>query len=102
MSSCPVCLGAGSFSDAMPVADALADAKTLRLYALVTVNIVQDEFDWRADTAEYRTSETILRSQAPFTFGHIPSEMTFNAATVWLEACEAAHAAFRAVPGLRS
>ena len=28
---CPVCLGAGSFPDRMPAADALADAETLRL-----------------------------------------------------------------------
>jgi hypothetical protein len=29
---CPVCLGAGRISDRMPVADAIADAETLRLY----------------------------------------------------------------------
>ena len=47
---CPVCLGAGRISDRMPVADAMADAETLRLVATTLDPALVDWLDtWVGD-----------------------------------------------------
>lgn len=74
--ACPVCLGEGRISDQMPARDALADAETLRL-------------NQRTGRAGYET----------WAAGSWGLHFQQNG---WLGAVElAAHAAFRAVPGLR-
>lgn len=79
--SCPVCLGAGRFSDRMPARDALADAETL-LSALKVC---------KHDTVQCYVDGAWASARA--SAGEIePSGM-------WAE--RAARAAFRAVPGLR-
>jgi len=80
--ACPVCLGSGRISDRMPVADAMADAETLR-------NI--------ANTYPHysRHLDETLDVQAAG-----PRDGSWAYLTPY-DARNAAHAAFRAVPGLR-
>jgi len=78
---CPVCLGAGQFPDRMPVADAVADAETLRpwipythwLFTPAVANVIRYSRGSRGRAAEYAAFDAVA----------------------------AARAAFRAVPGLR-
>lgn len=76
--ACPVCLGAGSISDVMPAADAVADAETLTPWL------------FKPDDPIYRCSVAAI-------------EGIEYADEFWAgeNAERAAHAAFRAVPGLR-
>lgn len=91
---CPVCLGSGVISDAMPVSDALADAETLRLEA---------EVRWYAPRQRYegigaRTARWIDDA------ADIGRRLRAGNDTTWIAAMDAlfsARAAFRAVPGLR-
>lgn len=89
---CPVCLGAGSFPDCMPARDALADAETLRAYVSAAMS-----------NQGYSTSNVGRASRWTWTGmeywrsrGEYPDE--FLAAAMIRKA---AHAAFRACPGLR-
>lgn len=68
---CPVCLGSGTISDRMPVADAVADAETLR-----------------ANNYLDGVSSDCLRAPMSTLWSYI-------------DARGSARAAFRAVPGLR-
>jgi hypothetical protein len=80
--TCHVCLGAGRISDRMPVADALADAETL----------------WRV------ARELVLLPDlyAATNHGWVARDCCLRrSAIAALEARTAAHAALRAVPGLR-
>lgn len=76
---CPVCLGAGHFSDMMPARDAVADAETLRL---LTYN------DFSGPVQD---------------LNHCLTQIFFARGRGTHRACAmaAARAAFRAVPGLR-
>lgn len=74
---CPVCLGAGRFSDAMPIADSVADAETLTWGMGISY---PDQ--WSGDNAK----------------GHIGNGY---AALAHQTTIHLAHAAFLAVPGLR-
>jgi hypothetical protein len=79
---CPVCLGAGSFPDQMPVADAVADAETLRVllpHRLMLTDLPYLHVRCSADIPAWEDAE--------------------NTACEWSRS--AARAAFRAVPGLR-
>ena len=81
---CPTCLGSGRISDRMPVADAMADAETLRVH---TARLLGGGHAWAAlqhgVIAERRAWQGKTAEAASF-------------------AREAARAAFRAVPGLRA
>jgi hypothetical protein len=77
---CPVCLGAGRISDRMPVADAIADAETLRRYLRQTMT----SSVWRFDSG--------LCYRWPSKRIPIPDPVS---------AWSRAHAAFRECPGLR-
>jgi len=74
--ACPVCLGAGRISDRMPVADALADAETLRVVGM--------------NAGPLPTVRWLY--VLSWTLPQFPD---------WKTAHHAARAAFRAVPGLR-
>lgn len=81
---CPACSGRGWQSDAMPVADALADAETLRQAA------------WEYDT---RLANVLRKARV---LGALSMrEVCAETAVSHLAAFDAARAAFRAVPGLR-
>lgn len=82
---CPVCLGEGRFPDRMPVADAMADAETLRLALIehdrLSHGLGMTDCEWvvRDSYARLRNPDGVARCE------------------VAIEA----RAAFRAVPGLR-
>jgi hypothetical protein len=84
---CPVCLGSGRISDRMPVADALADAETLRALMI------------DAEHASGRLSDVKLAQEA----GNDAEAWSAyeRDALAYVYASNAARAAFRAVPGLR-
>lgn len=85
---CTVCLGAGRISDRMPVTDAIADAATFRFYALsywLHNRHCEDAEMHGACCALHLT--TRRRRPCPETAAEL--------------ATDAAHAAFRAVPGLK-
>ena len=88
---CNVCLGAGSFPDQMPVADAVADAETLRAVAFDHTEPIRREWtEFRLTLwgAEYYGGVSVV--WPPPTISD-----SVNMSTL------AARAAFRAVPGLR-
>lgn len=95
---CPVCLGTGRISDRMPVADALADAETLRAFQR---DPYPPNFLLRTLAPDaYATEHGALRcgvSADLWARGHFYE-------TEWAlvdDAAHAARAAFRAVPGLK-
>jgi hypothetical protein len=88
LDACPVCLGVGSIPDQAPVADALADAETLRLgwWGNPEAPFVHEPFCAADHGAQAATK--------------IAMGWDDEASIVW-HAKAAARAAFRAVPALR-
>ena len=87
---CPVCLGAGSFSDAMPIADSVADAETLRVfYRQSTSHAIYDPI-YRVSCLG-QTARCYIREGIEFGAHH--GAVSYSV--------YAAHEAFNAVPGLR-
>lgn len=97
--SCQVCRGAGRISNAMPVADAVADAETLLRIA--------DELSWDSDEA-YATLYQLWEAEIfPHPYPDSPPNSWLDLRraplpNLWLTPTECARAAFNAVPGLRS
>ena len=84
--ACPVCLGSGRISDRMPISDAVADAETLLRLSCEVVKPV-----WANDTlSAYVSGKAAVYHCEISNYLYAP-----------IRAREAAHAAFRAVPGLR-
>ncbi len=89
---CPACCGSGSVTRTIPVADAMADAETLRRVALVT--------------SSYRTRDrrtALGRAEAYGSLAGVVANLDLESGPKQSQKCaiEAARAAFRAVPGLR-
>lgn len=93
---CPVCLGSGTISDRMPVADALADAETLHLNAIPSDNDECTLAQGFGLQARFWIKDSL--SKCSRWTGDDYAESQDRAKT---KACAAARAAFRAVPGLR-
>jgi hypothetical protein len=89
---CLVCHGARSLPDRMPAADAMADAETLWLVVRTTEGFSREFNCWTVSQ-----HGVCLRDARDFAYLAINGARDF----AFERACNAAHAAFRAVPGLR-
>lgn len=82
---CPVCLGSGRISDAVPARDAVADAETLHAMAALA------PLDWYYDV-DLSECDAVLSADCSVWIKYDRDTYRYT---------DAAHAAFRAVPGLR-
>jgi hypothetical protein len=102
LDTCPVCQGAGRISDVMPAKDALADAETLRTVAHeVATHCYGGGWDGR-QCDDCNEAVLALRIHWSPDGASMDSCVWRYSAETNAQTCrDEAHAAFRAVPGLR-